>query len=250
MNVCQLGNKINDLLSINLYEPETTGAQVVVSDKEIRRIAVAVDSGASIIEKAHTLNADALLVHHGLFWGHTRIEGVLSKRVHTLFKTDISLLAYHLPLDGDLTYGNNALVAKHIGLKNLSGFVKSHEAFVGVKGEFDAPLSLQEISNSFKAVESRSQPLALAFGKEKIKTAGIITGSGSGCIFEASALGLDLLISGEPKQSVYHDAKDLRINCLFLGHYYSETFGVRALGDYIQKNYNIESVFIDEPMSI
>jgi dinuclear metal center YbgI/SA1388 family protein len=226
------------------------GLQVDSGEQQIRTVAVAVDSGLSVINEAIKAKAELLIVHHGLYWspGNHLASGLLGEKLRTLISGGCSLYASHLPLDGHITHGNAAQLAEHLGLASCSPFFHYHGSAIGVKAETDSPITLSEIAH--KAADLAgvlTPPIALPFGKDVISSIGIVTGSGASAIETAKNAGLDLLISGEGKQEAYHTAKDLGMNVLFLGHYATETLGVRALGKLLESSYSMSSVFIDIP---
>lgn len=228
------------------------GLQVDSQNQEINKIAVAVDAGESVIEKAIIENVDLLVVHHGIFWGTEQtITGSFGRKISKLIKAGCSLYASHLPLDAHPEYGNNAVMAKILNLADQKGFAKIEDQNIGIYGNLKTSLNLEELSNVFKNYPGiLKDSLKLQFGKDKNKVIGIVSGSGSGAINECYKLGIDCLISGESKQEVFHMAKEEKINCLFLGHYGTETFGVNAIADLLKSEFNVDTLFIDEPTGI
>jgi dinuclear metal center YbgI/SA1388 family protein len=223
----------------------------VEGSKTVSKVAVAVDSGESIIEKAIAAKAELLIVHHGLLWGHEQpITGAFGRKIRKLITGGCSLYASHLPLDGHPEVGNNALLAKFFELSIDSMFVMAGAKPIGVSAHSSVPRSLDFFLTKAKSLIGFGPSLALPFGPTEIRRVGIISGSGSSELHVAAELGMDLLISGEPKQSAYHQCKELKINALFAGHYATETVGVRALGDLLEKQFGVASVFIDEPTGI
>ena len=229
------------------------GLQVESSTDQIARIGFAVDAGSSIIEKAVRARCQMLIVHHGLLWGHEQpIRATFGKKIDLLLAGGCSLYASHLPLDASALVGNNVELARYFKL-NLSGsFGRFQGKDIGVTAKVPGGRSraLEAFVERAKTMTGAMQPLVLPFGKKQIKTVGIISGSGSSAIAEASALKLDLFISGEPKQHAYHDAKEQGINVIFAGHYATETFGVLALAKQLKKKFKIHTTFINEPTGI
>jgi len=227
------------------------GLQLHSGEVEVSRVAVAVDSGLSIVEQAVASDAQLLVVHHGFFWGSTEpLVGALAKKVKLLLNGDCSLFASHLPLDGHLQYGNAAQLAALLGLEQIEGFFEFEGCSVGVKGKTKEPLTMDQIRGLLSPHLGEDFSLALPFGVQKISHVGIVTGSGSAALTTARRGDLDILISGEPKQECYHTAKELEINALFLGHYATETLGVKAIGKLLESKFKVETIFIDEPTGI
>ena len=227
------------------------GVQVRSAQEQISRVGVAVDAGESVIKMAVDKRCELLIVHHGMMWGSEQpITGAFGRKVALLLSGGCSLFASHLPLDAHAEAGNNVLLARHFELTVEGGFATFGPKQIGVRARSATPRTREYFVEKARALTGAREPLLLPFGPDKISTAGIVSGSGASALAEAAAVGLDLLISGEPKQHVYHDAKEFGINCVFAGHYATETLGVRALGDLLAQNFGIESVFLDEPTGI
>lgn len=229
------------------------GLQIDGGIKEVSRIAFAVDSGLSVIEQATKLNAQLLIVHHGVYWGKVEaLTGAWAKKASLCFNKGLSLYASHLPLDGHPIHGNAAQIATSVlNASDVSPDFFYHGNAVGVVASLPKPLSLEEIGKKLSLCDGViASPLVLPFGKREIKTVGIVTGSGSFAIPMAVERGVDLLISGEPKQEAYHVARELECSVIFMGHYTSETFGVRALQRVLESRFGVETHWISEPTGI
>ena len=228
------------------------GLQVESERDKIDTIALAVDSGESIIDKAIQAKAQLLIVHHGIFWGNNSapITGILSRKLAKLLNNELSLYGSHLPLDGHIEFGNAAGVAKllHAGIDAPFGIYAG--GAVGVRATLSTDHSIEEIKTLLARAPGATQMVSLSFGAQKIRSVAIVTGSGSFAIADAAAHGVDLLISGESKQEAYHLAKEYKQSVLFMGHYASETFGVRSIGDALEKKFSVKTIFIDEPTGI
>ena len=252
MKLFELVTILNKELKTSLYHDGTVnGLQIEGSKQSIKRVALAVDAGLSTLQAAAKLKADILVVHHGLSWGGiNEISGVMGRRVRAILDGGFSLYVAHLPLDGHPTLGNAAVIAKQLSLIGRAPFLFEAGQPIGIQGTFSQPKKLSEVVEAMKKITGTEHPFTLPFGRKEVSSVGIVTGGGSSAVWEASKEGLDLLISGEPKQSVYHDAKDLKMNCIFAGHYATETFGVRAVGAWLEKKYQLKTFFIDEPTGI
>lgn len=234
----------------NYSDSAHNGLQVEASS-EVKTVAFAVDAGLSVIQKAIEANAGLLVVHHGIYWGReTPCTGTFGKKLSLLLKNHCSLYASHLPLDGNLEVGNGAELARFLELEQIEGFCEYKGATIGAKGRYTKSRSLDFFREKAAQMVGCSSPLVLPFGPDKISKVGIVTGSGSEALALSVRQGLDLLVSGEPKHQIYHECKELGTNAIFLGHYASETFGVRALMPKIQKIFGLPTVFIDEPSGI
>ena len=241
---------LDDLLEINKFsDSSTNGLQVDSGNDNIESIALAVDSGLSVIEAAK--NSQLLIVHHGFFWGGIRsIDSALSKKLSCLYTNQCSLAAYHLPLDAHPEVGNNFELARLLGLVKLKSYFNFDGQNIGVIGEFEKSLDFKTIEAKLKPVSEGAPIFSWNFGKQAIKTVGIVTGSGSSALDACAKANLDLFISGEPKQEAYHTAKDLKLNAIFAGHYGTETFGVKALGRKLSEKFNVKVNFIEQPTGV
>lgn len=250
MKIEDLVRVLNDKLSPHKFTDDTkNGVQVEGTRNNIRTVGLAVDCGLSVLEEAKKRKVDLLITHHGLIWGGiSEVTGIQYKRLKTILEGGFTLYVSHLPLDGHQTLGNAAVLGKRLGLKGFKPFLLHNGQPLGVKGVFKEPIKREEAENRLKQVTGGDYFLSLPFGKRSIMSVGIATGSASFGVFEAS--GLDLFITGEPKQSVYHDARDLNLNCMFAGHYATETFGVLSLGEWLKDNFDLKTIFIDLPTGI
>jgi len=167
-----------------------------------------------------------------------------------LIEGGCSLYASHLPLDAHREVGNNAELARAVGLTDLEPYMPYKGALLGVRGRCTPPRSRDSFIEIAERFVGAKPCLTLPFGPERISTVGVVTGSGTLALEESARLGLDLFITGEPKQASYHEAKELGLNVIFAGHYATETFGVRALGERLKNTFSVEPLFIDEPTGI
>lgn len=248
----EINNFINSLLESDTYiDNSKNGLQVDCGQKDIKKIALSVDSGLSIIKQAIYEKADILICHHGLFWGEEQtITGSLGDKVRLLIENKCSLIAQHLPLDGNLEVGNNIELARLFELDTIERFCPHYDQFIGVRGIYKNPKRIDYFIEKGKNLIGFKNFLSLPFGKMEINKIAIVSGSGSSAIPYIDSNEIDLFISGEPKQSNYHHFKELQTNALFLGHYATETVGVRALGEKLKQKFGVESVFINEPTGI
>jgi dinuclear metal center YbgI/SA1388 family protein len=244
---------LNNLLDVGRYsDMAVNGLQVESPTAHVRKVAFAVDAGFSIIEAAADAHCDLLVVHHGILWGGCPpIVGALARKLHLCMSRGVSLYAAHLPLDGHLTYGNAAQIAHLLGVVDTSPAFAYKGATIGVQGTLPTPRTPHEIASQVCQSEGALQPpLTLAFGPSKVKTIGIATGSATSVIPECAEMGVDLLLTGESKQEAYHSAKEHQVNVICMGHYASETFGVRALERVLQRDFRVETCWISEPTGI
>ena len=243
---------LNQLLDPSAFSDSSyNGLQVDAGIEDVTRLAVAVDGGQSIIEKAIKLKAQLLLVHHGIIWGNPgAVNGSFGKKVRTLIEGRCSLYAAHLPLDAHPEYGNNSQLAGFFNLTDWQPFCEFEGRKIGIKGVLGGPTTIDAIIQRCKDLPGAARISALPYGPAQILRVGIVSGSAASAIFPAAEEGLDLLITGEARHETYHAAKELKMNVIFAGHYATETLGVLALKMQLEKDFSIGTVFIDEPTGI
>ena len=255
MTLNEFDKYINEFLRKEEYDKDISlnGIQIENSapdSKSIKKIAFAVDACEATAKAAVAEGADILFVHHGLFWGRCQtITGSFYKRISTFIKNDLALCAYHIPLDANNPYGNNFGLAAKIGLLNCEQFGSWRGMILGVKGELPVECTAEELAK--KILRTGKEPRAvLNFGKEKIKTVGIISGGASEDVADAIEEKLDCYITGEFAHEDYHIARENNINVIAAGHYETEIVGVNLVMQKVLKETNIECVFIDEPTGL
>lgn len=228
--------------------PEALNGLQVENQGEVTRLAAAVDLCEATIRMAGEAGADFLLVHHGLFWGGLRpLTGPAYRRVAGLITRNIALYSAHLPLDCHPEVGNNAVLARMLGVRRQGEFGVHAGQPVGVWGELDLDRSV--LTEKLKALLGQT-PHLLPFGPGRIARVGIITGAGGSEIKHAAAAGLDTYITGEGQHWTYFDAEELGVNVLYAGHYATETVGVKALAEHIREKFAVPWVFLDHPTGL
>jgi dinuclear metal center YbgI/SA1388 family protein len=227
------------------------GLQVPGRD-EIETIVTGVSANAELFERARDAGADLVLVHHGLFWsGPPRpLDRAAKRRLQLLFDADMGLAAYHLPLDAHLEHGNNALLAGALGCPSWEPFGVHRGRTIGVAGRLpDDGVAADELVARVTEATGR-EPLAFTDGPDRVRTVAIVSGAGADHLEEAIAAGLDAFITGEPAERVMSRAREAGVHFLAAGHYATETFGVRRLGDLLAERFGIRHVFVDVPNPI
>jgi dinuclear metal center YbgI/SA1388 family protein len=226
------------------------GLQVPGAD-EVELVVTGVSAHRELFEQAAAAGAQFVLCHHGIFWGESAgpITGQLKARLKLLFDHDMSLAAYHLPLDAHPEVGNNALICEGLGLKRGAPFGEAKGESIGWIGEAAEPLSLADLTERAAALFG-ADPLVFDSGPAEIGRVGIVSGGGSSVLGDAISLGLDAFVTGEPTEHVMADAREGGIHFLAGGHYASETFGVRRLGELLEERFGVEHRFIEVPNPI
>lgn len=226
------------------------GLQVGRRNPEVRRVAFAVDACLQSFERAAAVEADVLVVHHGLFWGQPlAVTGDHLRRLGALFEKDIALWASHLPLDAHPVLGNNAGLARALGLTDLQPFGDYRGTKIGFRGTLPQPLRLDRVCELlFHGRENTLQ--VLPFGPREVRTVGLVSGGATAEVGEAIAEGLDLYITGDADHTIHHTALEAGINVISGGHYATETWGVRLLGDHVKRETGLLTVFLDLPTGL
>jgi dinuclear metal center YbgI/SA1388 family protein len=252
MRLVDFDRLMRELLSLDRAAPgddSLNGLQVASERGEANRVAFAVDACLEAIRRAVEWKADVLFVHHGLFWGTPlALTGGLFRRVRELLAGDCALYAVHLPLDLHPELGNNAALARRLGLREVEPFGEHKGVKIGFRGEFAEPRSLGEVQAML--LGARPAPGTLPFGPETVRTVGIVSGGAAKDVLQAIDQGLDLFITGEPSHSVYHYCLEGRINVIFGGHYLTEVGGVSSLADYLAAEHGLATVFLDIPTGL
>jgi dinuclear metal center YbgI/SA1388 family protein len=214
---------------------------------QVSHVATGVSASLELFEQAIDVGAQMILTHHGLFWdgNDARVVGALRDRLKILLGAEVSLVAYHLPLDAHPTVGNNALIAAGLGLEERRpfGMHRGREigVFATVPGEAITPGELVARVAELTARE----PLALMHGPELIRSVGIVSGGGARSVHEAIAAGLDAFITGEPAEWANAVAREGGIHFLAAGHHATETFGPRALGEHLAARFGVIHTVIE-----
>ena len=237
----------NNLLRINEFSDYCPNGLQVEGISEVNRIICGVTACQDLIEAAIEKQADVLLVHHGYFWKNEDavITGIKRKRIQRLLEYGISLLAYHLPLDGHPELGNNATLAQRLNIKNAECMMQGPSKGLLWNGELASAVSA-DVFVSFIEKQLKRKPLHLSDTSNKtIKTIGWCTGGAQHYIEDAAAMGLDAFISGEVSEQTFHLAKELDIHYFAAGHHATESYGVQALSANVSEKFKIEAEFVD-----
>ncbi len=251
-----MGATVTELLgeADRLLDPErfedycVNGLQVPGAD-EVNTLATGVSANAELFRLAAREGAHLLLVHHGLFWGSgmRSIDPVLRNRLKLLLDADIALAAYHLPLDAHAELGNNALIGRALGAERLDPFGRHRGQTIGFLAQLPGfGVSLQELVQQIGGLTA-GEPLVLGSGPGVVHRLAIVSGSGSDYIEEAARAGADALLTGEPAERVTATATELGLHLIAAGHYATETFGIRRLGDHLAERFGLRHVFLDVP---
>lgn len=215
----------------------------VANTGRVTKIAAAVDAGRTVFEEASKRGADFVITHHGLYWEPAiPVVGKTHAKLRHLIVNDMALYASHLPLDAHPELGNNALLAKALGLSPGQGFLPYEGnnigllcPFAGDRAELRRRLAT-EFPKGFQSIE---------FGSDSPRVVGILTGSGASAVSHLKAAGVDTLITGELRQQHFNQAQEEGLNLYLCGHYATETYGVKALAERCSKEFDLPWEFID-----
>lgn len=253
-NIYEIQSFLKELLDPdNISDHGLNGIQVENDGSNIKKIAFAVDASIASIEQVILNECNLLIVHHGFYWGKPQpIIGTFKNRIKILLENNIGVIAYHLPLDAHPEYGNNIIILKTIlkSLPGLSPFGLYHNNYIGWQVSLNKPIFIEEIFNKLNLSKNDNTIRYLPFGNKKIIKIAVVSGGGSFCINEAIDNKIDVLITGDSDHTVYHIAKENKINILFAGHYFTETFGIKAIQNIIENKFNTQTYFIDIPTGL
>jgi dinuclear metal center YbgI/SA1388 family protein len=220
----------------------------VANSGQVSRVAAAVDLCEATVGMAAAAGADLLLVHHGLFWGGPKpLTGPARRRVAGLLEHDIALYSAHLPLDLHPEVGNNAVLARQLGVTTRGAFGEEYGVRIGVWGELDT--ARVELARTLAAAVGGAVR-AMPFGPDRVRRVGIVTGGAGSMIAQAAAAGLDTYVTGEGAHHTFFDAEELRLNVFFAGHYATETVGVKALAAHLEARFGLPWTFLDHPTGL
>lgn len=227
---------------INDYCPN--GLQVEGRDS-VQRIVTGVTACQALLDAAADMNADMVLVHHGFFWKNENpcVVGMKQRRLKTLLINEMSLVAYHLPLDIHPEVGNNAQLAQRLGLLIDGPLEANNPRSIGLIGHLPEPLQPADFAAHVGRALGR-EPLLVA-GNAPIKRVAWCTGGAQGYIEHAIAAGVDAYITGEVSESTVHSARENGLSFLAAGHHATERYGVQALGNWLAQRFALEHLFIE-----
>ncbi len=244
----QLNNFYSNLLIPKSMEDYCPNGLQVEGALLINKIAFAVSATKDSIEQAIEHNADALVVHHGLFWkshGPKVLTGAFAKRVFPLVKNNINLFAYHLPLDGHAEIGNAAILGTLLDCINQQPFGDYKGMPTGVKGILETPITAIELADKLESLLAHRVILASPDKKALINSIGIITGGANSEWVLAKEQGLDAYITGEISEHDWHESQESGIHMLAGGHHATEQFGIKGLIIKTQQQFDTSCIYID-----
>ncbi|MCL4115626.1 UNVERIFIED_CONTAM: hypothetical protein GTU68_056377 [Idotea baltica] len=247
LKLVQEANSYLNINAINDYCPN--GLQV--EGKSLVGILISgVTASQELIDAAIAQQADAIIVHHGYFWKNENpcILGIKRNRLKSLLEHDISLLAYHLPLDLHAVVGNNVQLARYLNISVERDMRSDDTQNIGLIGTLNKPCRTSEFASKVRNVLNRD-PMVIN-GDKQVTRIAWCSGGGQNHIEQAIDSGADLYLTGEASEKTYHIAREYNIGFIAAGHHATERYGVKALGDYLADHFAIKHQFIDCPNPI
>ena len=243
MKIEVLNNYLNTLLTPERFQDYCPNGLQVEGKSEVLKIVTGVTASMALLRAAKKANADAILVHHGYFWrGESLpIVGIKKQRIAFLLAHEMSLFAYHLPLDAHLEFGNNVQLAKKLGL-HISAWAGDKN--IMAIAELPKPLSLKEVVNTIELSLNRP-PQVIGEMHQSIKKVALCTGAAQSYLEAAVLAGADVLISGEISEQTVHIARETGVSYIAAGHHATERYGIQALGEHLAEKFQISHEFID-----
>lgn len=243
VKINELNHYTQQLMQVERFKDYCPNGLQVEGRTEVRKIVSGVTASMALLEAAHKVGADLILVHHGYFWKNEapEIVGIKQRRIKFLLTHGINLMAYHLPLDAHGELGNN------VQLGNLLGF--KAQAYIGADSllaytEIEAVLTLSEVATMLELRLGR-RVMVIGDHEKKIKKIAWCTGAAQGYMEQAIASGVDLYISGEISEQTTHQSIESGVAYISAGHHATERYGVQALGCHLAQKFNLEHQFID-----
>lgn len=241
----ELRNFLEALLEPARFRDYCPNGLQVEGKAGIGRVACGVTASLALVEAAVERGADAVLVHHGWFWKSEdgRVTGFRKQRMARLLAHDISLFAYHLPLDAHPVLGNNAQLASRLGWSVEGRFADQD---IGFFGKPPMPLPAVELSRHVARVLGR-EPLQIGDPDRIVKRVAWCSGGAQDYFEAALATGADLFLSGEISEQTVHLARETGMVFVAAGHHATERYGVMALGEHLAGQLGIECEFVEIP---
>lgn len=247
INLDELVAYLDDLLEVDRFKDYCPNGLQVEGRLNVNKLISGVTASRALLNAASERHADAVLVHHGYFWRgeDPRVVGMKRQRLQTLLQADMSLLAYHLPLDAHPVFGNNAQLGEQLGFTTEGQFGQAEPA-IGLYGHLAEPMSASALAKHIESVLQRA-PLHIAGGASVIHNIAWCSGAAQSYIEQALSLGVDAFLSGEISEQTVHIAHEAGIHYFAAGHHATERYGVQSLGQHLAEHFGLEHEFVDVP---
>jgi dinuclear metal center YbgI/SA1388 family protein len=240
---------LDDLLEARGWPDYGPNGLQVHGTEDVELVVTGVSAHLALFRQAAMLGAQMVICHHGILWDKAprTVTAGVKARLEALFGADLSLLAYHLPLDAHPEIGNNAQICTALGLERSEPFAEHRGRSIGWVGRahhdgLTPQTLLERCSETFG-----SEPLAFLEGPERVRTVAVLSGGGAGSLAEAIERGLDAFVTGEPSEPTMAEAREAGVHFIAGGHYATETLGVQRLGEVLAERFGVEHRFVDIP---
>jgi dinuclear metal center YbgI/SA1388 family protein len=240
---------LDELLDAPGFPDYAPNGLQVPGGADVELVVSGVSAQLELFRQAAGAGAQLVLCHHGIVWGSRpqAIDSQAKRRLQALFAADMSLVAYHLPLDAHPGVGNNALICAALGLEPVER-LGSHEGRpIGFVGRCAEGVRVAELRERCRRAFGGREPLVQGAGPDVVHSLGVVSGAAAGYLDDAVALGLDGFLTGEPAEHSMADARENGLHFIAAGHYATETFGIRRLGELVAERFGVEHRFIDVP---
>lgn len=241
-------NLLDSTLRINEIKdaPGAMNGLQVENNGHVTKVAVAVDGSQETIDAAIAAQADLLVLHHGIYWcGLRPMTGWFRKKIVSCLESNLAVYAAHLPLDMHPALGNNACIAKALGLADCRPEICCYGEMIGVSGLFNG--SVGELREHYAAITCAPVTGYVQNPGAPAGRVAICSGAGGDEIYQLQAKGYGTYLTGEENHWVSYTAADIGLNVLFAGHYATETFGVKAIARLLNERFGLPAIFIDKP---
>jgi len=246
VTLTELVKYANELLDIHQFADYCPNGLQVEGRPELNFLVSGVTASQALVDAAVDAGADAVLVHHGYFWKGEDpcITGMKKNRLTRLLEANVSLMAYHLPLDAHPDYGNNAQLARLLGFKSEGKFGRGPGDQLGVFGSLDSPMTADALGEHIRVKLGRT-PQHIAGSAARINRVAWCTGAAQSYIEQAVATGVEAYISGEISEQTVHIARETGIHFYAAGHHATERYGAQALCEHLAAKFGLKHQFID-----
>jgi dinuclear metal center YbgI/SA1388 family protein len=248
-SVSDILSYLDELLDCEGFDDHGPNGLQVPGRAMVDVVVTGVSASRELFERAAELRAGLVVVHHGLLWDKAprRLSPTLAGRLRTLLCREIGLAAYHLPLDAHPECGNNALIARGLGCEDARPFSPHRGRSIGVAARLPGGgIAPADLVDRVRSLTGRA-PLVFPAGPDPVTTIGIVSGGAAGALSDAVEAGLDAFLTGEPAEPAMTEATEAGIHFIAAGHYATETFGVRRLGELLEERFGVRHHFVDVP---
>jgi len=237
----------NSYLQIDQFADYCPNGLQVEGQSEVGKLATAVTASLAVIERAIEWGAQCLLVHHGYFWKNEQamIAGMKKQRIQKLLQADLSLLAYHLPLDAHPVVGNNVKIAQILGITQLEPLQKHSKMPIGNVGMLAQPVDIVEFVDYCEQQLDRNV-IVVNSGPGQVQRIAFCTGGAQHLITDAVDCQADVYLTGEISEQTTHIARECGLHFIAAGHHATERYGVQALAAHLADHFGLEHRFFDE----